>query len=79
MTPSTHVVQHKLTNPEAHAICAVLHAVSHIDVRVLVEETDGVVNVSPIGHALAVFEEVSVLRAIFAVTDAPVFLLPVVA
>lgn len=79
MTLPTHVIRHPLTESEAHAICSVLRAVSHIDVGVLIEEEDSVVNVRPIGHALAVFEEVSVLRAFCAVTDAPVFLLPVVA
>jgi hypothetical protein len=76
MTLSAHVIRHRLTDPEAHAICSVLHAVSHIDVGALVEEVDGVVSIRPIGHVLSILEEVSVLRAFCAVTDAPVFLVP---
>lgn len=73
----TAVVAHQLTAPEAHAICAVLHAVEHINVEAHVAER-GVVYVWPVGRELSTAEEVSALRAFNAVTDARVRWVPVV-
>lgn len=61
-------VAHQLTADEAHAICAVLHAVEHIPVSVVIAE-HGRVDIWPIGRELTTSEEVSTLRAFAAVTD----------
>jgi hypothetical protein len=58
---------HELMPMEAHAICAVLHAVEHIDVTVDID-ADYVAHVRPVG-TMSTFEEVTALRAVAALTD----------
>lgn len=79
MSTLTHpAIGHRLTASEAHAVCAVLHAVERIDVEAHVAELD-VVYVWAVGEALPVAQEVTVLRAFCAVTDAVVRWVPAVA
>lgn len=79
MSTLTHpAIQRQLTQGEAHAVCAVLHAVSHVVVEAHVNEF-GYVAVWPVGRALTVAQEVVVLRAFCAVTDLPVRWFPAVA
>jgi hypothetical protein len=63
----TAAVVHQLTEPEAHAICAVLAAVEHIPVDALIAES-GLVDLWP-GRELSVLEEVTALRGFNAVSD----------
>ncbi len=62
-------VVHELTQQEAHAVCVVLRA-QHIPVTVAV--VDHTAHIHPC-REVSTCEEVTVLRAFFAVTDGVVF------
>jgi hypothetical protein len=63
------VVVHELTDQEAHAICVVLRA-QHIPVTVAV--VDRTAHIHPC-REVSTYEEVTAMRAFFAVTDSVVF------
>jgi hypothetical protein len=72
MSTLTHpAIARPMTQAEADALCAALHAISHITVGAHVNAA-GYVAVWPVGHAITTAEEVATLRAFCFVTDVPV-------
>jgi hypothetical protein len=72
MSTLTHpAIAHPMTQAEADALCAALHAISHITVGAHVNAA-GYVAVWPVGHAITTAEEVATLRAFCFATDVPV-------